>query len=322
MKPQEEDSDDYILGETLSPIEALCPLELAGKRLDQALACLFPQYSRSRLQEWVKAGFIVLDENIVTETRKKMRGGEIVLLRPQVRAEDLPAEAEEIQLDIRYQDSQLLIIDKPAGLVVHPGSGNWRGTLLNALLHFDPELHHIPRAGIVHRLDKNTSGLMVVARTLTAQTHLIRQLQEHSVKREYLAVAMGEIRRNAHIDAPIGRHFSERTKMAVTERGKPALTHYQVERNFPGATLLLCRLETGRTHQIRVHLAHLGNPLLGDPVYGRARPNLPPFPRQALHACRLTLTHPVTGEIIACESALPEDMANLLQELEAMRAER
>ncbi|MCL2021725.1 MAG: 23S rRNA pseudouridine(1911/1915/1917) synthase RluD [Betaproteobacteria bacterium] len=303
----------------MAPIEAKCPPELAGKRLDQALARLFPRYSRSRLQDWIKAGFLAVDGEAVTEIRRKLRGGEMFLLRPQQAARDLPAEPEAIRLDIRYQDSHLLIINKPAGLVVHPGSGNWRGTLLNALLHYDPELAQVPRAGIVHRLDKNTSGLLVVARTLAAQTHLIRQLQERSIKREYLAVAVGEVRRDAHIEAPIGRHSSERTRMAITESGKPATTHYQIERCFPGATLLLCRLETGRTHQIRVHLAHIGHPLLGDPVYGRARPNLPAFSRQALHACRLTLLHPATGKILYCESALPDDMAKLLLDLEAMR---
>ncbi|MCL2075163.1 MAG: 23S rRNA pseudouridine(1911/1915/1917) synthase RluD [Betaproteobacteria bacterium] len=320
MEPQEEYPDNYSPGET--PIEAECPPEFAGMRLDQALARLFPRYSRSRLQEWIKAGFLSIDDEPVTETRRKLKGGETLLLCPRLEARDLPAEPEAIRLDIRYQDSNLLIINKPAGLVVHPGSGNWRGTMLNALLHYDPALVHIPRAGIVHRLDKDTSGLLVVARTLTAQTHLIRQLQEHSVKREYLAVAMGEVRRNAHIEAPIGRHPACRTKMAVTGRGKPAITHYRVERRFSGATLLLCRLETGRTHQIRTHLAHIGHPLLGDTVYGRARPNLPTFPRQALHASRLTLQHPVTGEILCFESALPDDMTNLLLELEAMRDER
>ena len=319
MEPQEEDSDDYSLGASLSPIEAICSPEWAGKRLDWALARLLPRYSRSRLQAWIKAGFLMLDGEVVTEIRHKLKGNETFLLRPQRAAEDLPAEPEAIPLDIRYQDSQLLIIDKPAGLVVHPGSGNWQGTLLNALLHLDPMLAQIPRAGIVHRLDKETSGLLVVARTLTAQTHLIRQLQAHSVKREYLAVVVGEVRRDAEIDAPIGRHPVERTKMAVTTQGKPAITHYRIERRFPGATLLRCALETGRTHQIRVHLAHLGHPLLGDPVYGRARPNLPAFPRQALHACRLALTHPGTGEILCRESALPDDMANLLLALEALR---
>ncbi|MDR0233456.1 MAG: 23S rRNA pseudouridine(1911/1915/1917) synthase RluD [Zoogloeaceae bacterium] len=297
----------------------MCPSELAGKRLDQALARLFPRYSRNRLQDWIKTGLISVDDEPVTEIRRKLKGGEKLLLRPQPEAENLPAKPEAIPLDIRYEDAHLLMIDKPAGLVVHPGSGNWQGTLLNALLHYDPKLANIPRAGIVHRLDKDTSGLLVVARTLTAQTYLIRQLQERAIKREYLAVAVGEVRRNAHIDAPIGRHPIDRTRMTVTERGKPAVTHYWVERHFPGATLLLCRLETGRTHQIRVHLAHLGHPLLGDPVYGRTRPNLPPFPRQALHACRLALVHPVTGETLCRESALPEDMANLLLDLEAMR---
>jgi len=318
MEPQEEDSDDYSPGENLAPIEARCSPELAGKRLDLALALLFPRYSRSRLQDWIKAGFLLLDGAPVTDIRRKLKGYETFLLNPQPEAQDLPAAPEAIPLTICYQDAHLLVIDKPAGLVVHPGSGNWHGTLLNALLHHDPMLSQIPRAGIVHRLDKETSGLLVVARTLTAQTHLIRQLQARTVKREYLAVVVGEVKRDGQVDAPIGRHPVDRTKMAVAERGKPAITHYRVERRFSGATLLRCTLETGRTHQIRVHLAHLGHPLLGDPVYGRARPGLPAFPRQALHACRLAFTHPVTGETVCRESALPDDMTHLLLELEAM----
>jgi len=229
---------------------------------------------------------------------------------------------EPIVLDIVFEDDAILVINKPAGLVVHPGSGNWSGTLLNGLLHHDSALAAIPRAGIVHRLDKETSGLMVVAKTLVAQTHLVRQLQARSVSREYLALAHGRIERNGTIDAPIGRHPTQRTRMAVVPNGREAITHYMVERHDVDCTRVACRLETGRTHQIRVHMAHIGHPLVGDPLYGRKRcanPVLDAFPRQALHARRLALIHPKTGETVSWQAPVPADMSALFESIDSAR---
>src|SRR6185369_1739650 len=219
-----------------------------------------------------------------------------------------------------HEDAALLVVDKPAGLVVHPGSGNWHGTLANALLNHAPQLASIPRAGIVHRLDKDTSGLMVVAKTLIAQAALVRELQARSVTREYIALAAGDIAARGSIDAPIGRHPTRRTTMAVVATGKPARTHFEVIERFGTATLLACRLETGRTHQIRVHLASLRHPLVGDPAYGRKGPLA--FRRQVLHAFRLGLLHPVTGAECRWEAPLPDDLANLLAMLRARTEER
>ncbi len=302
--------------------EQIIPMDLAGLRLDQALVRLFPEHSRSRLQGWISEGLVTLNELTVTP-KHKVWGGE--LLRVQVQPDPglqayLP---EDIPLDVVYADDSLLVINKPVGLVVHPGNGNWQGTLLNALLHYDPALAEIPRAGIVHRLDKDTSGLMVVARTLTAQTSLVRQLQARSVKREYLALAYGELRSSGTVDAPIGRHPTQRIKMAVVADGKPAVTHYQVLANYPGCTLLRCRLETGRTHQIRVHMAHLHHPLVGDATYLHGVPKCPPalrhllqaFPRQALHATRLALLHPQHNVLQAWEVPPPPDMRELLTQV-------
>ena len=230
---------------------------------------------------------------------------------------ETPHAAESIALAVVYEDDALIVLDKPAGLVVHPGSGNWAGTMQNALLHHAPGLSAIPRAGIVHRLDKDTSGLLVVARTLQAQTDLVRQLQARTVRREYLALAVGDIAVGGTIDAPIGRHPARRTTMAVVATGKPARTHFEVVERFGGATLLRCRLETGRTHQIRVHLASRGHPLVGDPAYGKKGPVA--FGRQALHAFRLGLVHPATRAGMAWEAPLPADFAALLAALQAAR---
>jgi 23S rRNA pseudouridine1911/1915/1917 synthase len=286
----------------------------AGLRFDQALAQALPDYSRSRLKQWIDGGLATLDGR-VADPKRRIRGGEAVVVTATPDPQETAYAAESIALPITYEDATLLVIDKPAGLVMHPGSGNWQGTLLNALLHHAPQLAGVPRAGIVHRLDKDTSGLVAVAKTLPAQTDLVRQLQARTVKREYLALATGDIRRGGTVDAPIGRHPSRRTTMAVVASGRPARTHYTVVERFAGATLLACRLETGRTHQIRVHLASLGHPLVGDPAYGRKGPL--PFGRQALHAFRLGLVHPATRRQCEWESPLPADFAGLLATLRA-----
>ena len=302
----------------LSPLAFKVPVEYAGMRLDQVLAKLLQEYSRSRLQDWIAHEQIKVDGSAAT-IKQKMWGGEILEVTPQPHPAEQPHQAEDIALNIVFEDDSILVINKPAGLVVHPGSGNWQGTLLNALLHHAPQLGHIPRAGIVHRLDKDTSGLLVVAKTLTAQTALVRQLQARTVKREYLALAYGEVERAGMVDAPMGRHPTQRTKMAIVEDGKPATTHYSVAERFPGCTLLRCKLETGRTHQIRVHMHSLGHPLVGDPVYrlARAAAAMPAaFARQALHAARLAFVHPASGAKVSFESPLPEDMRELLAALE------
>mgnify|MGYP001416479326 CR=1 FL=1 len=282
-------------------------------RLDQALAHLLPEHSRSRLAQWIKAGRVSLDGRAAPPKQKVREGGAIQVL-PSLDPAAAAHRAEDIPLDIVHEDDALLVVNKPAGLVVHPGSGNWQGTLLNALLGHAPVLAGIPRAGIVHRLDKDTSGLLVVAKTLPAQTELVRQLQARSVKREYLAVVHGRIARGGRIDAPIGRHPVKRTKMAVSARGRPAVTHYEVLERYAQATLLRCRLETGRTHQIRVHLSALGHPLVGDPTYGKRNSTIP-FNRQALHAERLGLLHPHTGKPMSWHAEPPADLQELLAAL-------
>ena len=300
------------------------PAEHAGRRLDQSLAELLPEYSRSRIQAWIDAGLVQVinaNPNVNTHASRKLKvwGGETVSVEAEAHPAELPYQAEAIALSIVYEDDAILVLDKPAGLVTHPGAGNWQGTLLNALLHHVPGATTLPRAGIVHRLDKDTSGLMVVAKTLEAQTQLVRDLQARTVKRVYWAVALGRIQpAEGSIEAPIGRHPTQRVKMAVVEegRGKPALTHYQVLRQFAEFAWVECRLATGRTHQIRVHMAHIGHPLLGDPVYAGRRRSPIAFSRQALHAVRLGLVHPSTGEAMEWQAPPPEDFAGLLRELE------
>jgi len=302
-------------------LQAEVPLEMAGARLDQALAELFPDFSRSRLQQWVKAGNVLVDGKQL-RPKDKLVGGESIELDVQLEAESefVP---EPIPLDIVYQDEALIVINKPAGLVVHPAAGNWQGTLLNALLHHDPAIAAVPRAGIVHRLDKETTGLLVVARTLEAQTALVEQLQARAFTREYDAVVTGVLTGGGTVDEPIGRHPVDRKRMAVVRNGKPAVTHYRLAERFRAHTHIKVQLETGRTHQIRVHMAYRHYPLVGDPVYG-GRLRIPPacspeleqmlrrFPRQALHASRLGLTHPVSGEYMEWCVELPEDMQQLL----------
>jgi len=297
------------------------PPELAGWRLDQALAELFPQFSRSRLKQWILAGLVTVDDAQL-RPRDKLAGGELVHLNA-VLEPIADAEPEPIPLTVVHEDDDLLVIDKPAGLVVHPGAGNPGGTMLNALLHHRPALSSLPRAGIVHRLDKDTTGLMVVAATLEAHASLVRQLEQRSVRREYQAVCQGALTAGGTVDAPIGRHPVDRLRMAVRDGGKPARTRYRVVERFPAHTRVLASLETGRTHQIRVHFAHIRHPLVGDPVYG-GRLRLPPgdnealagtlrgFRRQALHAGQLEFTHPGSGEPVAFEAPLPEDFEALL----------
>ena len=292
-------------------------------RIDLILARLVPQFSRARLQEWLGAGRITAD-GAIAGAKTWLKGGE----RIEIAAAPDPAEtafaAENIPLDIVFEDAALLVLNKPAGLVVHPAAGNWSGTVLNGLLHHAPQLSGIPRAGIVHRLDKETTGLMVVAKTVEAQTHLVRQLQARSVKRTYLALVAGEVGYAGTVDAPIGRHPAHRTQMAVLREGeagaKPAITHYAPLKVYArgtkrAASLVECRLETGRTHQIRVHLRHIGHPLAGDQVYGTL-PSRGWFGRQALHACRLSFAHPVSGVEVAFDAAPPPDLEALIQQME------
>jgi 23S rRNA pseudouridine1911/1915/1917 synthase len=300
------------------------PPDCAGRRLDQVLALLFPDATRSQLQQWIAEGRVLLDAR-VPRKRDKVRGGERVDLH-------LPAPAiagdaaEPIALHIVHEDESVIVIDKPAGLVVHPGAGNPRGTLLNALLHHAPELAGLPRAGIVHRLDKDTSGLMVVARTEQARRRLIRDLQAREVSREYIAIVNGVMIAGGTVEAPIGRHKFERMRMAVTERGREAVSHYRVIRKYRTHTLVQVALESGRTHQIRVHMAHLRYPIVGDPVYG-GRLHLPRgasprlvellrgFKRQALHAVKLSLKHPATDEEMHWTASVPPDMSELMEAL-------
>lgn len=307
-----ENPADYSASEAIA---LSVPEDSGGRRLDQVLADLLPQYSRNRLQSWIKSGLVSVDGRVEVEPKHKLRGREVLLLEEDESAAPVLAQAEDIPLSVVFEDDALLVINKPAGLVVHPGNGNWQGTLLNALLHHAPSLEGVPRAGIVHRLDKETSGLLVVGKTLTAQTDLVRQLQARSVKRLYLAVAQGNIKPEGRVDAPIGRHPVSRIRMAVVPGGKPAVTYYKVVERFGHCALVECTLETGRTHQIRVHLASLAHPLLGDPVYGKVDSRLPRFGRQALHAYRLGLVHPVTGQRMQWEAPLPLDMNGLLEQL-------
>jgi 23S rRNA pseudouridine1911/1915/1917 synthase len=312
--------------------EAVVPLSAAGRRFDQALAEMFPDYSRSRLTAWIKAGAVTLD-GAKAPPRQLLRGGEKVRLEAELETEvELAPEA--IALDIVHEDDHLLVLNKPAGLVVHPGAGNSAGTVLNALLHHDPALAQLPRGGIVHRLDKDTSGLMVVAKTLPAHTGLVDMLSRHDVERQYEAVVLGTLVAGGTVDAPIGRHMGDRLRQAVRdeEDGKRAVTHYRLRERFRAHSLIQCSLETGRTHQIRVHMAHINHPLVGDPLYGGglklpkgASPELVAalrgFRRQALHAERLAFEHPITGEPMSFSAERPADLQALIDALRADTAQ-
>lgn len=303
---------------------ARVPDELAGLRLDQCLAEMFPDYSRSKLQLWIKAGKVVVDGTIL-KGRDKLDGGEEIQIDAEAEVV-IDSQPENIPLDIIYEDDALLIINKPAGLVVHPAVGNWQGTLVNALLNHDANLNTLPRAGIVHRIDKETSGLLMVAKTLQSYHSLVEQLQARTIHREYLALIKGWMVAGGCVDEPIGRHPVDRKRNAVRRDGKEAITHYRLEQRFKRHTLIRVKLETGRTHQIRVHMAHINYPLVGDQVYG-GRFQMPAdctpelaevlrnFKRQALHATKLGLDHPETGEYCEWEQPLPEDMQQLLKAL-------
>ena len=307
-----EDYSDNSENEISTPQEIDVPQAMAGDRLDAALAKLLPDYSRSRLSQWIKDGKVLVDGKTATP-KTRVQGFERLQVTVEPRAEDTSFIAEAINLPIIYEDEHILVINKPAGLVVHPAAGNWTGTLLNGLLHHDPALARIPRAGIVHRLDKDTSGLMVVAKTIQAQIDLVRQLQSHSVSRIYRAIADGEVPCDGKIETAIGRDPHNRLRMAVLKfGGKQAITHVRVLERFPSHSYIECRLETGRTHQIRVHMASIGHPLVADTLYGGAP--AAGLVRQALHACRLAFVHPVTAEPLDFRSSLPLDMAQALTE--------
>lgn len=302
------------------------PLTLSGQRLDHALAVLFPDFSRSRLAVMIKDGGILVD-GVTAQPKTKLLGGEQIAATLAPRPEDTAFKPEDVPLDVIFEDDAIIVMNKPPGLVVHPAAGNWSGTMLNGLLFRNPHVARLPRAGIVHRLDKDTSGVMVAAKTEPAQMALVGQLQARTMKRIYVALVRGMPADKGSVDAPIGRHPRERTRMAavtVEQGGKPALTHYRALRRFADHTLLECRLETGRTHQIRVHMHELGFPIEGDQTYGGAALNAPTiapeirkelseFTRQALHARSLTLTHPVSGKSLTFEAPIPDDFAELIE---------
>jgi 23S rRNA pseudouridine1911/1915/1917 synthase len=298
-----------------------------GQRLDQALAELFPDYSRSRIKDWILEQRVQVNGKTIAKPKEKVLGGEAIAIDAQIEEEERWI-AQDIALDIVYEDNDILVINKPRDLVVHPGSGNPDGTVLNALLHHYPEIINVPRCGIVHRLDKDTTGLMVVAKNVPAQTHLVESLQAREITREYEAVAIGTMTAGGMVSEPISRHPTKRTHMAVHPMGKPAVTHYRVMEHFRAHTRLRLRLETGRTHQIRVHMAHINHPLVGDQLYGgRPRPPkgasdafisvLREFDRQALHATMLRLYHPITGIEMEWHAEIPQDMVDLIAALKA-----
>jgi len=300
------------------------PTELNGKRLDQALAEILPEYSRSRLKEWILAGHVSVDGSHLAP-RARVKSGQRVLLKAVLEVQQ-EAQPEAMNLAVVYEDDELLVIDKPAGLVVHPGAGNAAGTLMNGLLHYVPELGALPRSGILHRLDKDTSGLLLVVKTVPAHTRLVQDLHDRAITREYRGLCSGRLTAGGMIDAPVGRHPTQRTHMAVTERGRPAVTHYRILSRFAAQTFIALRLETGRTHQIRVHMAKIRHALIGDRTYG-GRLKVPAgassqldavlraFSRQALHASRLAFRHPASEKALDFQAPLPPDFVGLLQAL-------
>lgn len=316
IEPELDEVDDLTGFVEMAPIELSLQESDCGERLDKVVARMVPQFSRSRMQQWIDAGFVSVDGK-PGRTRMTVYGDERIVILPQAAPEDTAFTPEPMALDIVFEDDAVIVINKPAGLVVHPAAGNWSGTLLNGLLHRTPALTGVPRAGIVHRLDKDTSGLMVVAKTLEVHTDLVRQLQARTVRREYLALVWGTPNPSGTIDASMGRHPRDRIKMAVLENmtAKPAITHF--ERLASGmlerrpVSLVRCRLETGRTHQIRVHMQSIGFALVGDALYGKAH-LAPMFHRQALQACRLGLVHPVSGDEVTWQIALAADFAALI----------
>lgn len=310
----------------MSVLKIIIPERFAGQRIDTALSDMLPDYSRSKISSWVRSGMATIDGKPF-KPKDKADGEEIVTLSI-IKEPSVEWSAENIKLDVVYQDEDIIVVNKPAGLVTHPGSGNWTGTLANALLHYDSGLQNLDRAGIVHRLDKNTSGLMVVARSEVAQKYLSEQIQEHKVSREYSAIVYGHMISGGTIDEPIGRDPKDRIKQAVVDNGKIALTHYRVIDRFSHHTHVKAVLETGRTHQIRVHMSHIGHPLVADPMYGgrlrfpkkadeKLKNALKGFNRQALHSRKLALKHPVSGEIMSWEAPLPKDLQQLLEVLSA-----
>jgi len=317
-KDAEDEADGWEAG-FVAPLRAAAPLALAGLRLDQALARMFPQYSRNRLQAWLAGGHIRVDGTRAVP-RQMVRGGEQVDLAPPVPPPGAAPRAQRMPLKVVHEDDALLVIDKPAGLVVHPGAGVPDRTLMNALLAHAPGVAAVPRAGIVHRLDKDTTGLIVVAKTLEAQTSLVRQLAERKMRRVYWAVVQGDPPAGGVIDAPVGRDARARTRMAVTRRGKDAVTRYRVLERYGRAALVECRLETGRTHQIRVHFQHIRHPLVGEATYRRGTRHGIAFPRQALHAVEVSLAHPVSGKLMTWRAEPPADFRRLVAGLRRDRS--
>lgn len=311
---------------SIAPVDLTIPFESAGQRFDQVLAELLPEYSRTRLKAWIEDGHVQVKGRTL-RPKDPVLGGESVQVTPVLEV-DTRVQAENIELNIVFEDKHLLVVNKPAGLVVHPGAGNPAGTLQNALLHHDAKLAGLPRAGIVHRIDKDTSGLLVIARTLEAHTALTAMIEAHDVQRHYEAVCVGVMTAGGTVDKPIDRHPTDRVKMAIRSTGRDAITHYRVITRYRAHTHVRLQLETGRTHQIRVHLAHIGYPLVGDNVYGKRLvipkgaskafdETLRNFNRQALHAAKLEFTHPITHKAVSCEAPLPADMKQLIKALAA-----
>lgn len=307
-------------------LTTVIPEDYLEQRLDQTVSKLHPEYSRAQWQQWIKNNHVSVDGQVIDKSRHKVLPGQTIHVNASL-AEQGDWQAQSIPLDVLYEDDDLMIINKAAGLIVHPGAGNPDHTLVNALLYHDPELVHVPRAGVVHRLDKDTSGLLVIARHLSSHNALTQAISQRDIKREYQAIVHGELISGGTVDAPIDRHPTHRTKMAVRQNGREAITHYRIIKKFAHFTHLKCELESGRTHQIRVHMNHIGHPIVGDPVYYHPRgiPGKLPldvrayvsqFPRQALHAWRLTLLHPTTDEEMSFEAPLPEDMIELLKRIE------